>query len=77
MVLVSLLAGGHPAAMSVALGSLVSGLGGGWILFLGILANRDLAGRLAHASFIFSASTVPFALAVLAGSWDLKFFLID
>lgn len=68
LVLLCGVTGGHPAGVSLALGALVGGLVGGWIAVLGRLHDRDLAGRLAHASFVFSTSAFIFFPAVLTGA---------
>lgn len=68
LVLLSMGTGGHPAGVSLALSAFVGGVVGGWIAVLGRMRDRHLAGRLAHASFVFSAGAVIFFPAVATGA---------
>lgn len=68
LVLLSLLEGDHPFGASLTLSAVVGGLVSGWIVLLCRLADRYLAGRLAHASFVFATGALLFGVAVLPGA---------
>ncbi|MEB3023026.1 MULTISPECIES: hypothetical protein [Mycolicibacter] len=61
--------------MSLALSAGVGGLVSGWSFLLGRLKDRDLAGRIAHASFVFSTVAMISLAAILTGAQGPRLYM--